>query len=134
MFCFHFSYKIRVAASPSISMSLTNPSVSNFNFMQLSQVPNKTISDKFILHIFADHKIFACCSPRRGMRLSEQRRELTPQYITISSSFTDVFLPSSLHNTSIRPAYHRTCCTRCRRLGMCQAAATTTASQWLQKR
>ena len=36
-------------------MFLTNPLVSNFNFMQLSQVPNKTISDKFILHIFANH-------------------------------------------------------------------------------
>ncbi len=37
-------------------MSLTNPLVSNFNFMQLSQVPNKTISDKLVLpHIFADH-------------------------------------------------------------------------------
>ena len=32
-------------------MPLTNPSVSNFNFMQLSQVPNKTISDKSFSHL-----------------------------------------------------------------------------------
>ena len=36
-------------------MSLTNPLVSSFNFMQLSQVPSKTISDKLVFHIFADH-------------------------------------------------------------------------------
>ena len=38
-------------APPSISMPLTNSSVSNFNFMQLSQVPNKTISDKSFSHL-----------------------------------------------------------------------------------
>ena len=35
------------------------------------------------------------------------------QYITISSSFTDAFLPSSPHNTSIHRSFHRLCYRRC---------------------
>ena len=35
------------------------------------------------------------------------------QYITISSSFIDVFLPSSPHNTSIHRALRRLCYRRC---------------------
>ena len=52
----YVTIRLFITAPPSISMSLINPSVSNFNFMQLSQVPNKTISDKLVLlHISADH-------------------------------------------------------------------------------
>ena len=56
------------------------------------------------------------------------------QYITISSSFTDAFLPSSLHNTSIRQSFHQVCYRRCLIAGMCQAAAITATSQCLSRR
>ena len=47
----YVTIRLFIIAPPSISMPLTNPSVSNFNFMQLSQVPNKTISDKSFSHL-----------------------------------------------------------------------------------
>ena len=56
------------------------------------------------------------------------------QYITISSSFTDAFLPSSPHNTSIRLALRRLCYRRCPIAGMYPSEAIIVASQYLQKR
>ena len=96
-------------------MSLTNPLVSNFNFMQLSQVPNKTISDKFILHIFANHNRSLPAAHHGEVCdiITSSVGSYRSQYITISSSFTDVFLPSSPHNTSIRLVLRRLCYRRC---------------------
>ena len=101
----YVTIRLFITAPPSISMSLTNPLVSSFNFMQLSQVPSKTISDKLVLHISADHQIVACCSPRRGVWLSEQREPrspvapepepVCPQYITdlkTSQPYGEIFL------------------------------------------
>ena len=51
------------------------------------------------------------------------------QYITISSSFTDAFLPSSLHSTINHRALRRLCYRRCLIAGMFLAAAITAASQ-----
>ena len=47
----YVTIRLFIIAPPSISMPLTNPSVSNLNFMQLSQVPNKMISDKSFSHL-----------------------------------------------------------------------------------
>ena len=56
------------------------------------------------------------------------------QYITISSSFTDVFLPSSLHNTSIRQSFHQVCYRRCLIAGTFPSEAITATSQCLSRR
>ncbi len=95
-------------------MSLTNPLVSNFNFKQLSQVPNKTISDKFILHIFADHNRLLPAT-HHGEMCDYQSSVWSSysHYIIISSSFKDTFLPSSLHNTSTRQSFHQLYYRRC---------------------
>lgn len=42
----YVTIRLFITAPPSMSISLINPLTSSFNFMQLSQVPNKTISDK----------------------------------------------------------------------------------------
>ena len=55
------------------------------------------------------------------------------QYITISSSFTDAFLPSSQHSTINHRALRRLCYRRCLIAGMFLAAAITAASQCLSK-
>lgn len=53
-------------------MSLTNPLVSNFNFMQLSQVPNKAIRDKlfFLVSLISISSVFYCAF-LWGLRLRE---------------------------------------------------------------
>ena len=56
------------------------------------------------------------------------------QYITISSSFTDAFLPSLLNNTSIRQSSHRLCYRRCLITGMYPSEAIIVASLCLSKR
>ena len=56
------------------------------------------------------------------------------QYIIISSSFTDVFLPSSPHNISIRQSFHPLCCRKCLIAGTYPSEAVTAASQCLLKR
>lgn len=56
------------------------------------------------------------------------------QYITISSSFTDAFLPSSLHNTSIRQSFHQVCYRRCLIAETSPSEATTATSQCLSRR
>ena len=56
------------------------------------------------------------------------------QYITISSNFTDAFLPSSPHSTSIRLALRRLCYRRCLIAGMFLAVAVTVAFQCLSKK
>ena len=56
------------------------------------------------------------------------------QYITISSNFTDAFLPSSLHNTSIRQSFHLLYYRRCLIAGMYPSEAIIVASQCLSKR
>ncbi len=56
------------------------------------------------------------------------------QYITISSSFTDAFLPSSPHSTPNHLLLHRPCCRRCLIAGMFPSEAIIVASQYLQKR
>ena len=47
------------------------------------------------------------------------------QYITISTLFTDVFLPSSPHNTSIRRSFRRLCYRKCLIAGTFLAALIT---------
>ena len=117
-------------------MPLTNPSVSNFNFMQLSQVPNKTISDKLVLlHISADHnKSLPAAHHEEVCDYQSSVGSYRSQYITISSSFTDAFLPSSLHNTSIRQSLHRLCYRRCLIAETFPSEAIIVASQCLSKR
>ena len=55
------------------------------------------------------------------------------QYITISSSFIDVFLPSSPHNTSIHRALRRLCYRRCLIAEMYPSEAIIVAFQCLSK-
>ena len=55
------------------------------------------------------------------------------QYITISSSFTDVFLPSSLHSNTRRLSLRRLCYRRCLIAETFLAAVITAASQCLPK-
>ena len=54
-------------------------------------------------------------------------------YITISSSFTDAFLPSSLHSTINRLALRRLCYRRCLIAGTFPNEAIIVASQCLSK-
>ena len=56
------------------------------------------------------------------------------QYITISSGFTDAFLHSSPHNTSIRQSFHRLCYRRCLIAETYPSEAIIVASQCLSKR
>ena len=56
------------------------------------------------------------------------------QYITISSSFTDAFLPSSPHNTSIHRSFHRLCYRRCLIAGTFLSEAIIAAFLCLSKR
>ena len=115
-------------------MSLTNPLVSNFNFMQLSQVPNKTISDKLVLsHISADHRSLPATHHEEVCDYQSSTGSYRSRYITISSSFTDAFLPSSLHNTSIRQSFHQLCYRRYLIAGMFPNEAIIAASQCLSK-
>lgn len=67
-------------------------------------------------------------------KVSSSAGNYRSQYITISSSFTDAFLPSSPHSTSIRRALHRLCYRRCLIVGMFLAAAITATSQCLSRR
>ena len=116
-------------------MSLTNPLVSNFNFMQLSQVPNKTISDKFILHIFANHnRSLPAAHHEEVCDYPSSVGSYRSQYITISSSFTDAFLPSSLHNTSIRQSFHQLYYRRYLKVETFPSEAITATSQCLSRR
>ena len=55
------------------------------------------------------------------------------QYITISSSFTDAFLPSSPHSTITHLALRRPCCRRCQ-IAETSRAAGVTASSLLSKK
>ena len=55
------------------------------------------------------------------------------QYITISSSFTDAFVPSSPHSRSIRLALRRLCYRRCLIAGTFPNEAIIVASQCLSK-
>ena len=116
-------------------MSLTNPSVSNFNFMQLSQVPNKTISDKLVLlHISADHnKSLPAAHHEEVCDYQSSVGSFRSQYITISSSFTDAFWPSSLHSTINRRALRLLCCRKCLIAGMFPNETIIAASQCLSK-
>ena len=50
------------------------------------------------------------------------------QYITISSSFTDAFVPSSPHSRSIRLSLRRLCYRRCLIVGMFLAVAVAVTS------
>ena len=56
------------------------------------------------------------------------------QYITISTLFTDVFLPSPPHNTSIHLALRRLCYRRCRIAGTFLSEAIIAAFLCLSKR
>lgn len=67
-------------------------------------------------------------------KVSSSAGNYRSQYITISSSFTDAFLPSSLHNTSIRLALHRLCCRIYLIAEMYPSEAIIVASQCLSKR
>lgn len=57
-----------------------------------------------------------------------------PQYITISSSFTDAFLPSSLHSNTRHLALRLLCCRKCLIVGMFLAVAVAVTSLCLSKR
>ena len=102
--------------------------------MQLSQVPNKTISDKFILHIFANHnRSLPAAHHEEVCDYQSSVGSYRSQYITISTLFTDVFLPSSPHKTSIRLSLRRLCCRICLIAGMFPNETIIAASQCLSK-
>ena len=89
----------------------------------------------FILHIFADHnRSLPAAHHEKVCDYQSSVGSYRSQYITISSSFTDTFLPSSLHNTSIRLALRRLCCRKCLIAGTFPNEAITVASQCLSKR
>lgn len=67
-------------------------------------------------------------------KVSSSAGNYRSQYITISSSFTDAFLPSSLHNTSIRQSFHQVCYRRCLIAETSPSEATTATSQCLSRR
>ena len=117
-------------------MSLTNPLVSNFNFMQLSQVPNKTISDKLVLLTSSPIIIDRCLllTTERCVIITSSVGSIRSQYITISSSFTDAFLPSSPHSTPNHLLLRRLCCKRYPIAGTYLSEAIIAASQCLPKR
>lgn len=89
----------------------------------------------FILHIFADHnRSLPAAHHEEVCDYQSSVGSYRSQYITISSSFTDVFLPSSPHNTSIRLALRRLCYKRYLIAGMYPSEAIIVASLCLSKR
>ena len=87
-----------------------------------------------IFHISADHRSLPAAHHGEVCKVSSSVGSFCSQYITISSSFTDAFLPSSPHNTSIRLALRRLCYRRCPIAGMYPSEAIIVASLCLLKR
>ena len=90
---------------------------------------------KYRSHILADH--FSRClllTTERCVIITSSVGSYRSQYITISTRFTDAFLPSSPHNTSIRLALRRLCYRRCLIAGTYPSEAIIAASQCLSKR
>ena len=116
--------------------------VSNFNYHDNStNVPNKYIhkSDtpfkyrsSHLQPIIIDRCLLL--TTKRCVIITSSVGSYRSQYITISSSFTDAFLPSSPHNTSIHLALRRLCYRRCLIAGMYPSEAIIVASQCLSKR
>lgn len=67
-------------------------------------------------------------------KVSSSAGNYRSQYITISSSFTDAFLPSSLHSNTRHLALRLLCCRKCLIVGMFLAVAVAVTSLCLSKR
>ena len=105
-------------------------------FLKILHETTLTYSLKIYLvfHIFADHnKSLSTAHHEEVCDYQSSVGSYRSQYITISSSFTDAFLPSSLHNTSIHLALRRLCYRRCLIAGMYPSEAIIVASQCLLK-
>ena len=83
-------------------------------------------SQPIIRSLPAAHHVEVC-------KVSSSVGSFCSQYITISSNFTDVFLPSSLHSTISRQSFHQLCYRRCLIAGMFPNEAIIAASQCLSK-
>ena len=85
-------------------------------------------------HISADHRSLPAAHHEEVCDYQSSVGSYRSQYITISSSFTDAFLPSSPRNTSIRRSFHRLCYRRCPIAGMYPSEAIIATSQCLSRR
>ena len=56
-----------------VNMCISNSSLNQFYIFHYHR---NVFHSSYFSHIFADHKIVACYSPRRGVQSFEQRREL----------------------------------------------------------
>ena len=83
---------------------------SNFSFQDLSLRNPSNLTD-FFSHIFADHNrsLPAAHHGEVCNIITSSVGSYRSHHITISSSFTDTFLPSWSHSTSIRLALRRLC-------------------------
>ena len=79
-------------------------------------------------HISADHRSLPAAHHEEVCDYQSSVGSYCSQYITISSSFTDAFLPSSPHSTITRLALRRLCCRRCQIAETSRAAGVTAAS------